>query len=423
MELGKRVWAEFSADEVSDRAAALAYYFLFALFPTLLFLTALLGLLPLGDLMDRLLDYVSRAMPGDAASIIERTLTEIRSGASGGLLSIGVLGALWAGSNGMSSIMSALNVAYDVKETRPWWKAKLLAIGLTLGFSVFILSALVLMVLGPKIGETVADWIGLGQVFSLVWNIVSIPLVMILVTLGIALVYYLAPNAEQRWRWVTPGSVVALAVWLAASFGLRFYVTNFANYSATYGSIGGVILLMLWLYLSGIALLLGAEVNAEIEHAAAERGEPDAKAVGEQEPGDNVLPFPRRTLRSIESVQEGIGQLARLEVELAIAEVRRGAVSAGIAAGVAVAGAVLLVASLVLLLATALAPAFHADWRPLLIAGGGGTLVSGTGIAWAVYRIRNVVTLDRTRASIKETWRWVETRLRSAKTSLSPAAR
>ena len=423
VELAKRVWAEFSEDEVSDRAAALAYYFLFALFPALLFLTALLGLLPLGDLMDRLMDYVSQAMPGDAASIIEKTLQEIQAGASSGLLSIGVLGALWAGSNGMSSIMSALNVAYDVKETRAWWKVKLMAIILTLGFSVFILSALVLMVFGPKIGETVAAWVGLGEMFTFVWNIVSIPIVMVLVALGIALVYYLAPNVEQHWRWVTPGSVVALVLWLAASLALRFYVTNFANYSATYGSIGGVILLMLWLYLSGMALLLGAEVNAEIEHAAAARGAPDAKAVGEQQPGDNVLPFPRRTLRSIESVQEGIGQLARLEVELAVAEVRRGAVSAGVAVGVAVAGGVILVASLVLLLGAALAPAFNADWRPLLIAGGGGALVSGTGIAWAIYRIRNIVTLERTRASIKETWRWVETRLRSAKTSLSPAAR
>jgi len=423
VELAKRVWAEFSEDEVSDRAAALAYYFLFALFPALLFLTALLGLLPLGDLMDRLMDYVSQAMPGDAASIIEKTLQEIQAGASSGLLSIGVLGALWAGSNGMSSIMSALNVAYDVKETRAWWKVKLMAICLTLGFSVFILSALVLMVFGPKIGETVAAWVSLGEVFTFVWNIVSIPIVMVLVALGIALVYYLAPNVEQNWRWVTPGSVVALVLWLAASLALRFYVTNFANYSATYGSIGGVILLMLWLYLSGMALLLGAEVNAEIEHAAAERGAPDAKAVGEQQPGDNVLPFPRRTLRSIESVQEGIGQLARLEVELAVAEVRRGAVSAAVAAGLAVVGSVILVASLVLLVAAALAPAFNADWRPLLIAGGGGALVSGAGIAWGIYRIRNIVTLERTRASIKETWRWVETRLRSAKTSLSPAAR
>jgi membrane protein len=427
VQLAKRVWSEFSEDEVSDRAAALAYYFLFALFPALLFMTALLGLLPIPNLMDRLMDYVSQALPGDAASIIEKTLGEIIAGAGGGLLSIGVLGALWAGSNGMSSIMSALNVAYDVKETRPWWKTKLLAIGLTLGFSVFILSALVLIIFGPKIGETVAGWVGLGAAFTFVWNIVSIPIVMVLVAIGIGLVYYLAPAVEQHWRWVTPGSAVALVLWLGASFALRFYVTNFANYNATYGSIGGVILLMLWLYLSGMALLLGAEVNAEIEHAAARRGASDAKAEGEPEaPIDrgSVVPFPRPrpVLKRVESVQQGLGHLARLELELAVAEVKRAATSAGIAAGVALAASVTLVTSLVVLLAAALAPIFGADWRPLLIAGGGGALLSSATIAWAVYRVRNVVTLARTRASIKETWRWAETRLRSAKTSTSPAA-
>ncbi|HXU87285.1 MAG TPA: YihY/virulence factor BrkB family protein [Methylomirabilota bacterium] len=424
VELARRVWAEFSADEVSDRAAALAYYFLFALFPALLFLTALLGLLPIPNLMDRLMEYLSEALPGDASSLIQKTLMEIMGGASGGLLSIGVLGALWAGSNGMASIMSALNVAYDVKESRPWWKARLLAILLTLGFSAFILTALVLMVFGPKIGETVAGWVGLGAVFTLVWNIASIPIVMVLVAIGIALVYYLAPNVEQHWRWVTPGSVVALVLWLAASLGLRFYVTNFANYNATYGSIGGVILLMLWLYLSGMALLLGAEVNSEIEHAAARRGAPDAKAEGEQETGDGrVAALPRPALRRVESVQQGLGHLARLELELAVAEVKRAATSAGIAAGVAVAASVTLVASLVVLLTAALAPIFDARWQPLVIAGGGGLLLSGLVIAWAVYRVRNVVTLARTRASIKETWRWAETRLKSVKTSTSPVAR
>jgi membrane protein len=425
-ELARRVWAEFSEDEVSDRAAALAYYFLFALFPALLFLTALLGLLPIPNLMDRLMAYVSQAMPGDAASIIEKTLQEIVAGANTGILSIGVLGALWAGSNGMSSIMSALNAAYDVKETRPWWKTKLLAIGLTFGFSIFILSALVLLVFGPRIGETVAGWVGLGDVFTFVWNIVSIPIVMVLVAIGIGIVYYLAPAVEQHWRWVTPGSVVALVLWLAASFALRFYVTNFANYNATYGSIGGVILLMLWLYLSGMAILLGAEVNSEIEHAAARRGAPDAKEAGEQDPaadGDNVLPFPRRTLRSIESVQAGLGHLARLELELAVAELRRAAVSAGVAVAVALAAGVILVTSFVVLLAAVLAPVFGGDWRPLLIAGGGGALVSGAALWWSISRVRNALTLHRTRTSIKETWRWAETRLRSVKTSTSPAAR
>jgi membrane protein len=280
-ELASRVWHEVNEDEILDRGAALAYYFLFALFPTLLFLTSLLGLLPLPGLMERLLTYANQAMPGDAGSIVTRTLNEIQSGARGGLLSIGVLAALWAASAGMASVMNALNVAYGVEDPRPWWKRRLVAILLTLGFSGFILTALVLVVFGPRIGEAVAGRMGLGPLFTTVWNVVSLPIVILFVLVGIALVYYFAPATEQHWRWVTPGSAVALVLWLGMSFGLRWYVARFADYSATYGSIGGVILLMLWLYLTGLVLLVGAEINSEIEHAAAERGAITAKAPGE----------------------------------------------------------------------------------------------------------------------------------------------
>jgi membrane protein len=282
-ELGRRVWHEINADEVLDRGAALAYYFLFALFPTLLFLTTLLGLLPNSGLMDRLLAYANQAMPGDAGSLVTRTLGEIQTGARGGLLSIGALTALWAASAGMASVMNALNVAYGVADAdvRPWWRRRLVAVLLTLGFSIFILTALVLVVFGPRIGESVADRMGLGSQFTTIWNVVSVPVVIFFVLIGIALVYYFAPATEQHWRWVTPGSAVALVLWLAMSFGLRWYVANFADYSATYGSIGGVILLILWLYLTGVVLLVGAEINAEIEHAAAQRGAVTAKASGE----------------------------------------------------------------------------------------------------------------------------------------------
>ena len=196
-------------------------------------------------------------------------------------LSIGALAALWAGSNGMASVMSALNFAYDVADRRPWWKRRLLAILLTIGFALFILGALLLLVFGARIGSLVASALGLGGLFTLAWNILSVPIVVFFVLIGIALVYYLAPAAKQHWRWVTPGSTVALVLWLAMSFGLRLYVSRFADYSATYGSIGGVILLMLWLYLTGFVLLVGAEINAEIEHAAAARGAITAKAPGE----------------------------------------------------------------------------------------------------------------------------------------------
>jgi membrane protein len=281
-ELAGRVWEEMSHDEVIDRAAALAYYFLFALFPALLFMTALLGMLPLGGMMERLVAYADQALPPDAASIVRKTLAEIEAGARGGLLSIGALAALWAGSNGMASVMSALNAAYDVDEPRPWWKRRLLAIVLTVGFTLFILAALVLLAFGPRLGGVVAGAMGLGDLFTLAWNLISLPLVVFFVLVGIALVYYLAPASKQHWHWVTPGSAVALVLWLAMSYGLRLYVENFADYGATYGSIGGVILLMLWLYLSGLVLLIGAEINAEIEHAAAARGAVTAKAPGEQ---------------------------------------------------------------------------------------------------------------------------------------------
>jgi membrane protein len=426
-ELARRVWREIQDDEVFDRGAALAYYFLFALFPALLFLTALLGLLPIPNLMDRLMEYVSRALPPDAVSIIQKTLREIIRGARGGLLSLGILGALWAASNGMVSIISALNAVYGVKETRPFWKAKALAIGLTLLFSVFILTALILMVFGPKIGESVASWVGLGALFTLVWNVVSVPIVILLVGVGVALVYYLAPAVEQKFRWVTPGSTLAVVLWLAMSAGLRWYVTHFANYNATYGSLGGAILLMLWLYLSGVTLLMGAEVNAEIEHAAAARGAADAKAEGEAVPGaepeaalpSNVLRFPlpvRRDARVAASVTEGVARLARLEVELAVSETRRVAIDLGLASVVAVVAAVILVTGLTVTLAAALAPAFGADWRPLLSAGGGGALLAAAALAWSIYRVRHLGVLRQTLASIKETWQWAERRLKSGTT-------
>jgi membrane protein len=281
-ELAGRVWREFWEHELLDRAAALAYYFLFALFPALLFLTALLGLLPGPALMDQLMGYVVRVMPPEAAAVVRRTLSQIVSGAGSGLLSVGAVAALWSGSSGMASAMTALNIVYGVSDHRPWWQRRLLAVTLTVGFSLFVLLALVLMVFGGHIGSVAAGWLGLGDVFTVLWNVVSILLAVVLALVGIALVYYFAPAAEQDWRWLTPGSTVCLVFWLAISLVLRVYVERVTDYNATYGSIGGVILLVLWLYLSSVVLLLGAEINSEIEHAAAERGEPSAKAEGQR---------------------------------------------------------------------------------------------------------------------------------------------
>jgi membrane protein len=218
--------------------------------------------------------------------MVRKTLGEITSGGKKGLLSIGVLAALWSGSAGMASAMTALNIAYDVEDNRPWWMRRLVALTLTVGFALFVVGALVVLVLGPQISSGVANALGLGDLFTKVWSVLSVPIAVLFVLVAIALVYYLAPAKEMRWRWVTPGSVVALVLWLAMSFGLRIYVSRFGDYNATYGSIGGVILLMLWFYLTSLVLLAGAEVNSEIEHAAASRGAPDAVEKGERSPDE-----------------------------------------------------------------------------------------------------------------------------------------
>jgi len=267
VELTRRVWSSIKEDAVMERAASLSYYFLFALFPTLLFLTALLGLLPVPGLWDTLMTYAAQVLPGDAATLVNRTVSEVVRGASGGLLSVGVLAALWGASNGMASIVIALNVAYDIDDVRPWWLRRLIALTLTMAFSVFTLVALLLLVFGERIGEAVATWFGLGQAFAVAWNVLQWPAVGVLVLTGTTLVYHLAPAIRRRWQWFTPGSVFALLAWLATSLGLRIYLKYFGDYNAMYGPLGGVIMLMLWLYLSGIALLAGAEINSVIEHA------------------------------------------------------------------------------------------------------------------------------------------------------------
>ncbi|PYM14493.1 MAG: YihY/virulence factor BrkB family protein [Candidatus Rokuibacteriota bacterium] len=280
--LARRVYHEIDEDEIFDRAAALAYYFLFALFPTLLFLTTLFGMLPVPGLIDRMMAYLQDVLPGDSASMMQKTLGEIVRGARGRLLSIGALAALWAASAGVSSMISALDITYEVSDPRPWWRRRLLAIGLTLALSLLALVAMVLLVFGGTIGSLLGNRIGFGGVAVAIWNVVQWPVAVFCVVFGVALVYYTAPAVRQRWYWITPGSLFATFAWVTMSIGLRLYVEYFGNYNATYGSIGGVILLLLWLYLTSAVLLIGAEINSEIEAAAARRGAETAKAAGER---------------------------------------------------------------------------------------------------------------------------------------------
>jgi membrane protein len=282
-ELARRVWAEIQKDELTDRAAALSYYFVFAIFPTLLFLTALLGLFSERDLMERVLAPAREFLPADAASLLERTLGEVQRGAGGGILSVGAAAALWGASRGMVSIITTLNVVYGVTNPRPWWRRQLAAVVLTVAFSIMALGALLSLVLGERVGHAAAAWAGLGGRFTTVWALVQWPLGLLFTLTGIDLVYHFAPAVRLRWYWLTPGSAFAGLAWIGASLGFRAYVSAFANYNATYGSIGGVILLLLWLYLSSMALLIGGEINSVIARAAAERGEEIAAPLDEPE--------------------------------------------------------------------------------------------------------------------------------------------
>lgn len=288
-ELGKRVWAEVQEDNVFGRAAELSYYFLLALFPFLIFLTSITGFI-LGSgtgTRHALFEYLARIMPPSAFQLIDNTMTEISTASGGGKLSFGILAAFWAASNGLGAITESLNTAYDLKESRPWWKQRLTAIGLTSALSVLIIGALILVVAGGHIAEWLAATYGFGPVFPLTWKIIQWPAVLACMTFAFALIYYFAPDfRKQAWQWLTPGSVIGVVLWLLVSLGFRIYLHFFNSYSATYGSLGAVIVLMLWLYLTGAAVLIGGEVNSEIENAAAKQGEPDAKEKGEKAPNE-----------------------------------------------------------------------------------------------------------------------------------------
>jgi membrane protein len=288
-DLGKRVWSEMNEDDVFGRAAQLSYYFLLALFPLLLFLMTLLGLFAEAgsELRTSLLGYLAQVMPGSATELVQKTLDEVSGSAGGGKLSFGVLAALWAASNGMGAISETLNIAYNVKESRPWWKVRLVSVGLTIGLAVLIISALTLTLYGHKIADAVAVSYGFSEAFTLTWKIVQWPIVLLFILVAFNLIYYFGPDLkDQDWKWVTPGAGIAVLLWLIVSFAFRLYLNFFNSYSATYGSLGALIIMMLWFYLTGLAILIGGEINSEIENAAAEAGAPDAKERGEKEPDE-----------------------------------------------------------------------------------------------------------------------------------------
>jgi membrane protein len=280
-DLLKRAFNETLADDVFNLAAQQAYYFFFALFPAILALISIASFFPIENLIGEIQNMVGRVAPPDVTAIITEQIKKIGESNAGGILTLAFLFTLWSSSSAVVSLCSTLNAAYDITESRPWWKVRLVALSLTLGLALFILLAMTLVIAGPTLAEKIAEAMRMGPAFTWTWRILQWPVVFLLVAAAVAMVYYFAPDAEQDWVWITPGSVLATLLWVIASLAFRYYVTNFGSYNETYGAIGGVMVLLLWFYVSGIALLVGAEVNAEIEHAS-----PYGKGVGERVPGE-----------------------------------------------------------------------------------------------------------------------------------------
>ena len=284
----RRLGYEIDRDNVLGRAAELAYFFLFSVFPLLLVLTNVLGMVSSGSRIQESLErYFSTAMPPAAYRLISSTLAEITQASDGGKLSLGIIMTLASASSGMVAIIEGLNTAYDVREARSWLRRRLVAVTLTCALAVFTILALAIMLYGSELGGFVASWIGARTVFQFVWNIVQWPVMVAFVLLGFSIIYRFAPNLrDQKWHWILPGAGTAMLVWFAASLGLRLYLRFFDVYSTAYGSLGALIVLMIWFYLFGAAILIGGEVNSIIEQSAARAGDPEAKLPGEKAPGE-----------------------------------------------------------------------------------------------------------------------------------------
>jgi len=276
-DLAVKTYHEVVDDDVLGLAAQLSYYFFLALFPAILFGLALASFFPLQSLTDDLSRVLGPVVSPEVLKLIQDQMQRLGEAESGGLLTFGVLGALWSSSAALVSIVDALNRAYDIQESRPWWKVRLVAMGLTLGLAVFILVALTLVLAGPTIATYLDERLGMGSALKWTWLVLQWPIALALVALALGVVFYFGPDADQDWAWITPGAVIGSILWLLVSLATKLYVANFSDYNAAYGSVGGVMVVLLWLYVSSIAILVAAELNAEIEHAS-----PYGKAPGQK---------------------------------------------------------------------------------------------------------------------------------------------
>lgn len=245
-------------------AAALSYYFVLALFPALIFLSAVVAFLPVPDLFGQTLSVMGRFLPPDSMGLVRQVLADVITPNRGTFLSFGILGTLWAVSGGFSAIIEALNVAYDVEDDRPFWKTRPLAVGLAFIVGALLLIALSVMIVGPRFGEWLAAKVHLSSIFVLLWPYLHWSVAIAFTVLAIEVLYFWAPNVRQRFAATLPGAILAVGCWIALSYLLGIYFRHFAHFNKTYGTLGAAVALMVWLYWTGFAMLVGAEINSEL---------------------------------------------------------------------------------------------------------------------------------------------------------------
>ena len=262
---------EVKRTRVMNMAAGLSYYFLLSLFPLLIALATLLGYLPIPNLFNQSMDFAGRFVPAEAMGLVRRILQSVLTPNRGGLLSIGLVGTLWAASGGFSSMIDALDIAYDARASRPMLKQRLLAVGLTFMTGGLMAIAMLLTMVGDRAGHFLSSVLHLSYVFEWSWPLLRWGVIVVCIVLSMELLYFFGPNVKQRFKHSLPGALIGTVLWILISAGVNLYVSHFANYNKTYGTIGAVVALLFWLYVSSIAILIGAELNAELLKAEGKR--------------------------------------------------------------------------------------------------------------------------------------------------------
>jgi membrane protein len=284
--LAKEIYREYQHDNVADSAAVLSYYFVYSLFPFLFFLATLAAYIPHVQVsMETLLSRAHALLPPQAMHIIDRNVRALVGQPRPKLLTLGLLVTLYSASRGVDAVRKALNLAYDVKESRPFWRTEGAAFGMTIGGAALVLFGIAAMIAGGDLGLWAAQKLDIARVYILAWSWLRWPVTAFLIMSCAALGYYLLPDVEQKFRFITPGSVLGTLVWLLATWGFAQYAGHFGKYNVTFGSIGGVIVLMTWFYISGFIFLMGGEINAILESKSA-----DGKAAGARTPEEPPPP-------------------------------------------------------------------------------------------------------------------------------------